>query len=154
MDQKGRISIPVKFRKEFAESDDGIVLSAGFEKCLYCWPKDGWSQLLQQLNSLNIPERKRNLLTRRLYTTQEEAGFDKQGRITIPGHLIDYAELGKEVLIAGNGDHLEVWNPTTYWNYMNETDQECQDIWDTIMLGRGKEGDEVMADSHDQPGHL
>ncbi len=111
-------------------------------------------QLLQQLNSLNIPERKRNLLTRRLYTTQEEAGFDKQGRITIPGHLIDYAELGKEVLIAGNGDHLEVWNPTTYWNYMNETDQECQDIWDTIMLGRAKDDDEAMADSHDQASRL
>lgn len=147
MDQKGRISIPVKYRKEFSDDfQDYIVLSAGIEKCLYGWTKPGWNQLIKSLEQLEIPERKRNTLYRRLLTTQEEPLFDKQGRITIPGHLIEYADLSKEVLIAGNGEHLEIWNPKIYWNYLNETDVECQDIWDTIMLARPRLKEEQESD--------
>jgi len=136
MDQKGRISIPAKFRKIFsADSQETIVLCAGIEKCAYGWTTKGWQQLLVNLKKLQIPEGKKNIAMRHLLTTGEELNFDKQGRITLPGHLIKYANLDKDVLIAGNGDRLEVWDATIYQEQLEASHKELEDIWDTITLG-------------------
>lgn len=117
LDQKNRLNIPAKYRKELGpENDNTFVISKGFDTCLYAYPATEWNRVQSELMSLNkIKSKHRNFIRSILrYTTHVK--FDRQGRVQIPDVLLNYAEIEKEVEIIGFGTKLEIWNPSKLKN--------------------------------------
>ena len=112
VDYKGRVFIPSKLRKKVIRKNNrNIVVTRGFDMCLSIYSLTVWKSFENKLLSLPQSKRKNRFIVRFFLENKEEVEVDSQGRIKIPQHLLDYAGIKKEVLIAGVLDRIEIWNP-------------------------------------------
>ena len=125
IDEKNRLVIPTKLREELGSS---FVIARGIEKCLYVYSIEEWEKLVNKLNTLPFTKKVTRTITRFLYSGATVGEFDKNGRINIASPLVSYADLDKECIVIGVGDHLEIWNNVKF----NEFFLENSDIIDTI----------------------
>jgi len=113
VDAKGRISLPARFRDVLlADKDARFVLTpALFDPCLHLYPMRAWEEFEQKVSEL--PSLDPNAVRfRRMYVSAAvECELDKAGRVLVPPHLRERAELDKsEALWAGMGRILELWS--------------------------------------------
>ncbi len=108
LDAKGRIILPSKFRGLLA---DGCVLTRGLDNCLAVYPKEQWERQSTRLqeDAAQSNRQVRDFL-RIWYASALEEEPDKQGRITVPEHLRQYASLEREVTVTGRGNFAEIWS--------------------------------------------
>src|SRR3954453_14419733 len=108
IDDKNRLTLPAKFRQAF---DDGLVLTRGLEPCLSAYPRDKWTENVEsRLDELDQLSKEGRLMHRYFFSGASEAELDKQGRVMVPAALSEHAGLGKEVVVVGIRDHLEIWD--------------------------------------------
>jgi len=107
IDEKGRVPIPPKFRKELKE---GVVLTLGVEKCISAYPLADWKKLAATLTTGSVTPSKLRRLNRAVFATAFSLNIDGQNRVALPASLREYAEIVDEVVIAGANTYLEIWN--------------------------------------------
>jgi MraZ protein len=109
LDDKRRLTIPAELRDEFA---NGVVITRGFQKYLHLYPKSVWDELVEpQLQGSILDEQVADLNVRfRMGKTDGEID-DKQGRISIEQHLLDYAGIDKEVAAVRAGKYWRLMAP-------------------------------------------
>lgn len=112
MDQKGRVSLPSAFRRE--ADGDRFVLLQWEPRYLTLFPEEKWKEV--QMNLLEFRRSDPNAWhnVRMIIANAVEVSPDKQGRILVPSPLQDAAELSGTVLLSGNLDRVEIWNPDVY----------------------------------------
>lgn len=111
---QGRIVLPKKFRRELSGLKE-LVLSRGFEGCIWGYSKEGFATEADRQLSISATEEGARFIRRYLFSGAEETLLDDQGRFVIPGNLLQYAEVRDEVILIGTGDHFEIWQPQK-WN--------------------------------------
>ena len=102
-----RIALPKKIRDHLATSE--IILSYGFEKCIFGFDIQAWGKESQKQLAGSLTDRSSRSLRRLFFSTAERIELDDQGRFVIPGYLLDYAQIKKPIII-GAGDHFEIWD--------------------------------------------
>ena len=118
MDEKGRVSLPSAFRRE-AESDRFVLLQ--WEKpYLTLFPEPKWVEVQQRLLEYRRSEPEAWNQVRMIVSNAVEVAPDKQGRILVPAALQEAAGLSGTVLLSGNLDRVELWNPNTYAEVVQE----------------------------------
>ncbi|GAA3285551.1 division/cell wall cluster transcriptional repressor MraZ [Nesterenkonia halophila] len=121
MDDKGRLILPAKYREELA---DGLVLTRGQERCIYVFSAEEFENVHRQMRQAPLTSRQARDYIRVFLSGASDEVPDKQGRITIPGTLREYAGLDREVTVIGAGDRAEIWD-TAAWNaYLEEKETE------------------------------
>jgi MraZ protein len=108
IDEKGRITIPAKFRLRL---DAGLVVTKGLEPCLTLYPADAWAILAEKIASLPITNPTAREFRRQMFSGALDAAPDKLGRIGLPSYLREYANIDNQATIIGLHDHCEIWNP-------------------------------------------
>lgn len=108
-----RIALPKKLRDQV--TGDEIILSRGFEQCIFAYAKEDWLSEAQKQLENSITDVKSRDLKRYMYASASEASIDTQGRIVIPTALKDYANIDKKASVIGAGDHFEIWD-TDVWH--------------------------------------
>ena len=130
LDAKKRLNVPPKFRASFS---GGLVLAKALEPCVAIWTPDGFEQwtesFLSRLGPLS-PERRK--LTSFFAGSSFDAELDSAGRVTLNQALIDHAGIQKEVVVAGNLDHLEVWDRDKWVAYQRELSDEIVGIAESL----------------------
>ena len=108
LDEKCRLIIPTCFRKELGEK---FYLTPGLDKeCLFVYPLPEWEGLVKKLKSLPKSDEDAQDYLRRFFSSSMECDIDRQGRVALPAHLMEYAGLGETAVIAGVLDRLEIWS--------------------------------------------
>ncbi len=107
IDEKGRVPIPPRFRRELKE---GVVLTPGIEKCITAYPLSEWKKLAATLTTGSVTPSKLRRLNRAIFAAAFNLNIDGQGRIALPIPLRQYASIEEEVVIAGANNYLELWN--------------------------------------------
>jgi MraZ protein len=126
LDEKGRLTLPAKFREQLAP---GIVITRGLDGCLFVLTYEDWSKLTSQLREkLPFTQRSGRDLTRFFFAGASHIIPDKQGRILIPPFLREYANLDSEVIITGANTRLELWDPTRWNEMMREVEQNAEQV--------------------------
>jgi len=125
LDQKGRVSIPAKFRSKFS---DGIIITRGLDKCLFVFEPKEWELLVKKLMSLPLAQANSRAFVRLMLAGAVDLNIDVQGRALIPNYLREYAGLGKEVVVAGLYNRVEIWNKEKWAKYKAETEKSSEDI--------------------------
>jgi MraZ protein len=120
VDEKGRVPVPPRFRSAIK---DGIVLTAGAEKCITAYTIPEWKKLASAVTSSPLTRSKTRRLNRVLFATAFNTVMDGQGRIAIPAPLREYAEIVDEVVIAGVNTTLEIWDKS-HWEEEKTVSQE------------------------------
>ena len=126
VDDKNRITLPAKFRAVFAA---GVVLTRGMDGCLYAYRSEDWDHLVEsRLAELDPLSKEGRRMQRFFFSGATEAELDKQGRVMIPAALIQHGGLGRNVIIAGMRDHLEIWDSATWRKEMKEVEGSAEDV--------------------------
>lgn len=121
IDEKGRVNIPSKMRKSISEdANNTFVVTRGLDNCVVAYPMDEWKNHQMRYQSLNQYDEKNRLFLRLLLSMNEEVTLDKQSRISIPKRLMDFAGLNSKVIIVGMIDHIEIWDPDKYEEYLSK----------------------------------
>ncbi|OHA01472.1 MAG: cell division/cell wall cluster transcriptional repressor MraZ [Candidatus Sungbacteria bacterium RIFCSPHIGHO2_02_FULL_49_12] len=125
MDEKGRVAIPVKFRKSLA---GGVVVTRGIEAHLYIYPKDIWETLALKLSQLPINQANSRAFSRHMLGGAVEAEIDSQGRILIPEFLRQHAAIKNNAVMVGLYDKIEVWAKERWEEYRAKTESNTENI--------------------------
>jgi MraZ protein len=107
IDDKGRLTIPAKFRDGLA---GGAVVTRGFEQNLLIYPSEIFQRLTVSARTFSPTDPDNRALLRMAFSGASDDVLDKQGRIHIPPFLRVYAELSGECVVVGVGDYIEVWS--------------------------------------------
>ncbi len=107
VDAKGRVPLPPKYREKLK---DGVVLTAGPEKCIVAYSTAEWEKLASNLTGGSIVPSKLRRLNRAVFASAYNVEVDGQGRVPLPQLLRDHAEVGDEVVVAGANTYFEIWN--------------------------------------------
>jgi MraZ protein len=126
IDDKNRLTLPAKFRESFAE---GVVLSRGLDGCLRVHRGEDWPRYVEsQLAALDSLSKKTRRLQRFTFSGASETEPDKQGRVMIPAPLLKHARLGRDVVVTGMLDHLEIWDRETWSRELAEVEGSADDV--------------------------
>jgi len=125
LDEKGRLSIPVKFRTSLA---DGAVVTRGLDRSLFLYPKKEWDVLASKIAALSIGQADTRAFARLMLAGAMDVDVDKSGRVTVPEYLRTYAGLSKDVVVTGLYDRLEVWDEKAWKEYSAKTEEAGNDI--------------------------
>ncbi len=126
LDAKNRLNVPPKFRAAFSE---GVVLARGLEPCVWLWPPAAFERFTDQvLGNLNPVSAERRKLTRYVAGHSFDAELDAAGRITLNPALIEHAGIGREVVVVGVLDYLEVWSRERWLAGQDELSAEIGEI--------------------------
>jgi MraZ protein len=134
IDDKNRLTLPAKFRQALS---GGLVITRGMDGCLYCYPQAEWEQLVEsRLARLDPLSREGRLMHRYFFAGASEAEPDKQGRVLVPATLAREAGIGREVVIAGVRDHLEIWDRAAWRGHVKEMEGSAEDVAERLATQR------------------
>ena len=124
IDQKNRLSVPSKFRKELGKV---VVVSRGLDKCLFLYPLLMWEKLAQKL-SIELPwgKAENRSFMRAMIAGAADIQIDALGRILLPDNLKNFASLGKEAMVVGLYNRVEIWNPEIWKTYSEFANQNTE----------------------------
>lgn len=129
LDQKGRVQVPVKFRKDLQK---GAVVTRGLDRCLFVYTADEWEILADKLAKLPIAKANSRAFARLMLAGAMELEIDRQGRVVLPEYLRQYAGLKKSVVVAGLYNRLELWDKEVWKRYRTGTEKQSGDIAEAL----------------------
>jgi MraZ protein len=125
LDEKGRLILPAKFR---ADLEGGVVITKGQEHCLYVWTATEFRRQAEPLEAKPVTDREARAYNRVFFASAYDELPDKQGRVTIPPYLRDYAGLDRDVVVIGASNRVEIWDQQAWSEFLAATEESYSDI--------------------------
>jgi transcriptional regulator MraZ len=120
LDDKNRLTLPAKVRQALG---GGVVVTRGMDGCLFVFTREGWDEfVVARLQGLNPFSREARQMSRFMFAGATETEVDRQGRIMLPPALIEHATLGRDVVVAGVRDHVEIWDRAAWRKQLKEVE--------------------------------
>lgn len=129
IDDKGRLAIPAKFRTSLKKA----VVTRGLDACLFLYPMAEWKLLAEKLANLPISQANSRAFARLMLAGAMDVEVDAQGRVVVPEYLRTYAGLGKNVVVAGLYNRLELWSEDAWATYTQRAEKESGDIAEQML---------------------
>ncbi len=123
IDEKGRTSIPMKFREVLTTNYDERLIVSNFDRCLWAYPVGEWQKIEEKVAALPQFNAQVKALQRVFISAACECPLDRQGRILIPPTLREYAGLERDLILVGMVRRIEIWDKPRW----DEVFRESQD---------------------------
>jgi len=142
LDTKGRMVVPAALKRQLPDVErDGLVVNRGFEKNLVIYTRSEWNKILKQLSRLNQFQPKNRDFVRKFMSGATELMLDSAGRVLLPKGLLEYAEVGNELVLACNLEKIEVWSKAKYEEQLHAiSEDDFSDLAAQVMGGFDMEG--------------
>lgn len=121
IDNKCRLTIPAKFREDL---DNQCVIAKGLDGCLTVYPMAEWALICEKIDAKPTSDVKVRRFKRLFYASASVETLDKQGRLSIPPALMEYAAIEKDVFIVGESNTFELWSAERWVSQQAEDDNE------------------------------
>jgi MraZ protein len=132
LDDKGRLILPAKFRDKLA---GGLVVTRGQERCLYVFAMDEFVRLADQMRAAPVTSKAVRDYLRVFLSGASDEVPDKQGRVTIPTNLREYAGLDRELAVIGAGSRIEIWDADAWATYLSDQEQSFSEQAEEVVPG-------------------
>jgi MraZ protein len=134
IDDKNRLTLPARFREALA---GGVVLTRGLDECLDVYARAAFDAMVAaQLAPLDPFSKEARDLKRFFFSAASDAELDKQGRVLVPPALHRHAKLGREVVVAGVHDHLEIWDRRAWGAHVTTVEGSADDVAERLAQKR------------------
>jgi MraZ protein len=134
IDDKNRLTLPARFREALA---GGVVLTRGLDECLDVYARPDWDAMVEgRLAPLDPFSKEARDLKRFFFSAASDAEIDKQGRVLVPPALHRHAKLGREVVVAGVHDHLEIWDRAAWADKVTTVEGSADDVAERLAQKR------------------
>lgn len=118
MDDKNRLFVPAKLREELGD-DFTITLGVnGHHRCLTIYTAKDWDNLTRNYNALPISQRSGPASM--FFYNASPCKPDKQYRFSLTQFLMDYAGIGRDVMIVGKAGQAEIWDVEEFKRFEEE----------------------------------
>jgi MraZ protein len=114
IDDKKRISLPIKFRKELGKK---IIVTHGLDNCLFVYTLKEWQKISEKISELGMGQADKRGFNRFMLAGASLVDVDSIGRILIPEHLREFAEVKEKVVFTGVYSRIEIWNEKRWSEY-------------------------------------
>lgn len=144
MDTKGRLVVPAALKRQLPDVErEGLVVNRGFEKNLVIYTRAEWNKILKQLSKLNQFKRENRELVRKFMSGATELSLDAAGRVLLPKNLLEYAQIGSELILACQFDKIEVWSKVNFEEALgNISEDDFAELAEKVMGGYENDGGE------------
>jgi MraZ protein len=132
LDDKGRLFLPAKYRDELA---GGLVITKGQERCLYVFPLAEFTRLTEALRTAPVTAKTVRDYSRVFFASASDELPDKQGRITIPPALRQYAGLQRDCAVVGANTRLEIWDAVAWQGYLDQQEDSFSAASEEVLPG-------------------
>ena len=132
LDEKSRLILPAKFREELAE---GLVLTRGQERCIYVFSAREFERVHEQMRSAPLSSRQARDYIRVFLSGASDEVPDKQGRVTVPAPLRQYAGLDRDVTVIGAGTRVEIWDSESWNTYLADQEAAFSETDEDVLPG-------------------
>jgi MraZ protein len=114
IDDKNRISLPVKFREKMGKK---VVVTYGLDRCLFVFTPAEWNKVSQRLSDSSLGQSDNRSFSRFMFGGATEAEVDSIGRILVPDFLKNWGNLKGKVSVVGVQSRVEIWNEKAWAAY-------------------------------------
>ncbi|HQL11580.1 MAG TPA: division/cell wall cluster transcriptional repressor MraZ [bacterium] len=125
LDEKFRFSFPKKFRNDL---ENGFVITRGVDNCLLVYTNSEWKDFANNVSMLPLTNRSARDFQRHILSGAVEIQLDKTGRAILPEHLRNFANIKKDIVIAGIGDKIEIWSEEEWMKRITEISKSSDNI--------------------------
>ncbi|MEY5003979.1 MAG: hypothetical protein RLZZ594_9 [Actinomycetota bacterium] len=132
LDEKGRVILPAKFREEL---QGGLVVTRGQDRCLYVFSTAEFELVHDKIRQAPVTSAEARNYLRVFLSGASSEQPDKQGRITIPATLREYAELGKDLIVIGVGTRAEIWDAKAWNDYLAKQESAFSNVAEEVIPG-------------------
>jgi MraZ protein len=108
-------------------------ITLGRDKCIWMFPSHQWNKVLETLSTTNPYTEQEVMMRRQMLFHTEELTIDSQHRILIPQEILTKVSVKKEVLLIGQLERIEIWNPATYEKYLKESPDTYEGVMQKVM---------------------
>jgi MraZ protein len=136
LDAKGRLKLPTAIIKRIGGDENlKFTINRGFEKHLMLYPNDVWEMKTNEINQLNIYSTQQRQAIRYFYRGATELEMDTAERINLPGSLMEYAGIDKDVVLFAYQNQIEIWAKDKYDEMLDQEPEEFGSIAESIFGG-------------------
>ena len=132
LDDKGRLFLPAKFRDELS---GGLVITKGQERCLYVFAAVEFGRLTERLREAPLTAKGARDYSRVFFASAHDEVPDKQGRVTVPGSLRDYAGLTRDCAVIGANTRVEIWDAAAWTDYLAGQEEQFSTLSEEVLPG-------------------
>lgn len=132
LDDKGRLILPAKFRDELS---GGVVLTRGQEHCVYVFSASEFEQIHQSIRQAPLTSKQARDFLRMFLSGASDQVPDRQGRISVPANLREYAGLDRELAVIGAGNRAEIWDRKAWDAYLAAEEEPFADTAEEVIPG-------------------
>ena len=136
IDEKNRVSMPAKFRKELGKK---IIITPGLGQCLFIFTSKEWEKVSQKLSSsdsdLSFLKADQRNFNRYMFGRAAEVEIDSIGRMLIPEYLQERIGLKNSAAIVGVRDRVEVWNEKVWSEQKAIVEKQAEELAETLGNG-------------------
>lgn len=129
IDEKNRVSLPVKFRKEMGKK---IIITPGLDNCLFIFTTKEWEKVSNRLSSgdtdLSFLSSDQRTFNRNMFGQASDVEVDTIGRILIPDYLKEKIKITGKVALIGVQDRVEVWNEKSWSQFKGEAERKAEGL--------------------------
>jgi MraZ protein len=132
LDEKSRLVLPAKFRDELAA---GLVVTKGQERCLYVFAAAEFAALTERLREAPLTAKGARDYSRVFFASAHDEVPDKQGRITVPAPLREYAGLTRDCAVIGANTRVEIWAADAWRDYLAASEEQFSSLSEEVLPG-------------------
>lgn len=123
IDDKKRISLPSKFRKELGKK---VIITRGLDGCLFLYSLKEWENISAKVADMGMANSESRGFNRFLLGSAAEVDVDGSGRILIPEHSREFAGVTEKVVFAGVYSRIEIWDESRWIQYKKMIDSQAE----------------------------
>ena len=132
LDEKGRLFLPAKYRDELSR---GLVITKGQERCLYVFPLPEFDRITEALRAAPVTAKAVRDYSRVFFASASDEMPDRQGRVTLPAALREYAGLQRDCIVIGANTRLEIWDAQAWTTYLGQQEDAFSDASEEVLPG-------------------
>lgn len=134
VDVKGRFMLPAGLKKQMSSEIKGrFVINRGFENCLVLYPQNVWKVISDEVNQLNLYNKKNRDFVRYFYRGATELVLDSANRLLLPKQLSLYAGIEKEIVLTAFSNRVEIWAKGVYQKLLTNEPEDFSSLAEDVM---------------------
>ena len=135
IDRKGRLIIPAKFRQALHDhSVEKLFLTRGLDGCLFLFAESEWRSAEARFKQISFTKAEGRKFNRLFFSGAAEVQLDRLGRILVPKHLKEFAQIKQDVVVIGVSNRVEIWAKEKWRDQYESSRQSYEDVAERVLL--------------------
>jgi MraZ protein len=135
VDAKGRFLLPAGLKKQLPDGEKTFVVNRGFDKCLTLYPMYSWTPIIEQIAAKSDFDANVRNFRRAFMAGATTVELDSAGRLLLPPSLKEWAGMGKDIILNGALNKVEIWDTKKYREFFDDMSTDTFSNLANVVMG-------------------